>query len=184
MAVRRVSNGGSRAPAGVSRRATLLVMSLVAVSTILPAIAAEPARLSPAPGRPLPSAPRTRSSGPKVDPAVVPAGAVQSQPRCGHGPRVPCPRCMPSEGLAQATGNGAGACQNGPCSAACPVRPEVFGFYGTAWRRWPGTGVTPVANEEAATPARPPRIEVPAVDEESPTTDTAVPTDELPADGR
>ncbi|MFM8893444.1 MAG: hypothetical protein ACKOTB_17850 [Planctomycetia bacterium] len=45
MAVRRVSNGGSRAPAGVSRPATFLVVSLVAVSTILPAIAAEPARL-------------------------------------------------------------------------------------------------------------------------------------------
>lgn len=87
---------------------------------------------------------------------------------------------MPAETPPQTAGLGAAPCQHGPCSAACPVRPEVFGFYGTAWRRWPGTGVVPVANEEAATPARPPRIEVPAVDEESPPADAANPTDELP----
>lgn len=184
MTPRRMPKAGARAPARILGRSTFLAISLAAVSTILPVTAGEPARLSPPPGRPLQSAPRTKSAGPKIDPAVVPAGGVQSQPRCGHGPRVPCPRCMPSEGLPQATGQGAGACQNGPCSAACPVRPEVFGFYGTAWRRWPGTGVIPAANEEVATPARPPRIEVPAVDEESPASDAAVPTDDLPADGR
>ncbi|MFM8891144.1 MAG: hypothetical protein ACKOTB_05880 [Planctomycetia bacterium] len=42
----------------------------------------------------------------------------------------------------------------------------------------------PVANDEAATPARPPRIEVPAVDEESPPVDFPTgPADEGSADG-
>jgi hypothetical protein len=47
------------------------------------------------------------------------------------------------------------------------VRPDVFGFYGTKWRKWPGEGVVQASNNEAATPVRPPRAEVPAVDEES-----------------
>jgi hypothetical protein len=47
------------------------------------------------------------------------------------------------------------------------VRPEVFGFYGTQWRRWPGSGVVQASNNEAATPARPPRAEVPGAEEES-----------------
>jgi hypothetical protein len=47
------------------------------------------------------------------------------------------------------------------------VRPQEFGFYGTQWRRWPGQGVVPVSNEEAAMPAKPPKSEVPQADEES-----------------
>jgi hypothetical protein len=47
------------------------------------------------------------------------------------------------------------------------VRPEVFGFYGTRWRKWPGEGVVQASNNEAATPVRPPRAEVPGVEEES-----------------
>jgi hypothetical protein len=47
------------------------------------------------------------------------------------------------------------------------VRPDVFGFYGTKWRKWPGEGVVQASNNEAATPVRPPRTEVPGVDEES-----------------
>jgi len=47
------------------------------------------------------------------------------------------------------------------------VRPDVFGFYGTKWRKWPGAGVVQASNNEAATPVRPPRAEVPAVEEES-----------------
>jgi hypothetical protein len=47
------------------------------------------------------------------------------------------------------------------------VRPGTFGYYGTQWRRWPGQGVVPVSNEEAATPVVPPKSEVPSADEES-----------------
>jgi hypothetical protein len=47
------------------------------------------------------------------------------------------------------------------------VRPEVFGFYGTKWRKWPGEGVVQASNNDAATPVRPPQTEVPGVDEES-----------------
>ena len=50
----------------------------------------------------------------------------------------------------------------------CPVRPAQFGYYGTQWRRWPGAGVVPVSGFEDATPAAPPRLQVPGPDEESP----------------
>jgi hypothetical protein len=59
------------------------------------------------------------------------------------------------------------------------VRPDVFGFYGTKWRQWPGAGVVQASNNEAATPVRPPRAEVPAADEESLEPDPA--TESLPA---
>lgn len=58
-------------------------------------------------------------------------------------------------------------CRDGVCEAACPVRPGTYGFYGTQWRRWPGSGVVPASREEAVTPVKPPRSEVPRADEES-----------------
>jgi hypothetical protein len=54
----------------------------------------------------------------------------------------------------------------------------VFGFYGTQWRRWPGSGVVQASNNEAATPAQPPAAELPGPGEESPETDAA--DEELP----
>jgi hypothetical protein len=53
------------------------------------------------------------------------------------------------------------------CPAHCPVRPDVFGFYGTQWRRWPGAGVLPASANEAAAPARPARSQLPSAAEES-----------------
>ena len=53
------------------------------------------------------------------------------------------------------------------------MRPDVFGFYGTQWRRWPGSGVVQASNNEAATPARPPLAEVPGAEEESLVPDAA-----------
>jgi hypothetical protein len=57
----------------------------------------------------------------------------------------------------------------------------VFGFYGTQWRRWPGSGVVPASNNEAATPARPPRAEVPGAEEESLAPDAAAEDLPVPA---
>jgi hypothetical protein len=50
------------------------------------------------------------------------------------------------------------------------VRTESFGYYGTRWRRWPGTGVVPASAIEGATPVPAPRSTVPRADEESPDT--------------
>ncbi|MFM9197268.1 MAG: hypothetical protein ACKOWG_16320 [Planctomycetia bacterium] len=61
------------------------------------------------------------------------------------------------------------------------MRPDVFGFYGTQWRRWPGSGVVRVSNNEVANPARPPAAEVPGPDEESREADPAA--ENPPADG-
>jgi hypothetical protein len=58
-------------------------------------------------------------------------------------------------------------CQHGLCPAHCPVRPDVFGFYGTQWRRWPGSGIVQASSVEAATPARPSRSAIPGPQEES-----------------
>lgn len=58
-------------------------------------------------------------------------------------------------------------CRDGACVPYCPVRPSTFGFYGTQWRRWPGSGVVPVSNEQATTPVKPPKSSVPGPDEES-----------------
>jgi hypothetical protein len=94
-----------------------------------------------------------------VDPAVVPAGGA----RCPH-----CPGggCRHGVGQHRARGHHAN-CRPGMCVPYCPVRPAEFGFYGTRWRRWPGQQVVPVS-ADAATPAMPPRSEVPGADEESP----------------
>jgi hypothetical protein len=59
-------------------------------------------------------------------------------------------------------------CRNGQCVPHCPVRPGQFGYHGTEWRRWPGTGVVPVSAVSDAVPVRPPRSVVPGPDEESP----------------
>jgi len=71
-----------------------------------------------------------------------------------------------------------GECSRPGCPACCPVRPGRFGFYGTEWRNWPGSGqVVQASYDAAATPARPPKLEVPTADEESPGADDA-PVDE------
>jgi hypothetical protein len=70
-------------------------------------------------------------------------------------------------------------CRHGQCVPHCPVKPGQFGYHGTEWRRWPGTGVVPVSAVSDAVPVRPPRSVVPGADEESPRrTD-----DEADADG-
>lgn len=104
------------------------------------------------------SAKRTTAqrSQPVVDRAVVPAGGVAACQECGpagcrHGHAHRHHR----------------DCRDGACVPYCPVRPGTFGFYGTQWRRWPGEGVVPVSHERDATPASPPRSEVPNADEES-----------------
>lgn len=94
------------------------------------------------------------SRRPVVDPAVVPAGG------CGHG------QCGPG-GCRHDHARHHRDCRNGVCAPYCPVRPSTFGFHGTQWRRWPGQAVVPVSNEQAVTPATPPRLEVPRVEEES-----------------
>ena len=107
---------------------------------------------------------RTSARSPKVDHAVMPAGGIAAgQPRCSQCQRSACPQCR----LPEPHHHAHAQCQHGLCPAHCPVRPEVFGFYGTQWRRWPGSGVVQASNNEAATPARPPRAEVPGAEEES-----------------
>jgi hypothetical protein len=107
---------------------------------------------------------RTPARNPKIDHAVMPAGgAMQGQAACSQCRRSACPQCR----LAEGHHLGHAQCQHGLCPAHCPVRPDVFGFYGTKWRKWPGEGVVQASSNEAATPVRPPRTEVPGVDEES-----------------
>jgi len=130
------------------------VVWLTAVAT-----AAEPRASDPSASRPAPSRSARRSD--KVDHAVTPAGGGQS--RCSHCERPACSQCR----LAEGSHAGHRQCEHGLCPAHCPVRPEVFGFYGTQWRKWPGSGVVQASNNEAVTPARPPRAEVPGAGEES-----------------
>lgn len=80
--------------------------------------------------------------------AVMAGGAASAG---GHG------RCGHHDG-----------CRNGQCMPHCPVRPGQFGYHGTQWRRWPGTGIVPVSAVSDAVPVRPPRSAVPGPDEESP----------------
>lgn len=104
------------------------------------------------PSRPAPAAPARRTV---VDPAVVPAGGCRG---CN------APACRACHG--RHAGHHAG-CRDGNCHPHCPVKPQEFGFYGTQWRRWPAADIVPVANEQAVTPAVPPRSQVPRSDEES-----------------
>lgn len=124
--------------------------------------ASRPAASRPAASRPAPS--RSARSAPRVDHAVTPAGGAGSgQSRCSQCERPACSQCR----LAEGSHAGHRQCEHGLCPAHCPVRPEVFGFYGTQWRKWPGSGVVQASNNEAVTPARPPRAEVPGAGEES-----------------
>ena len=108
----------------------------------------------------------------KVDHAVLPAGgAAAGQARCSQCQRAACPQCRLPDPQQHAHAHA--HCQHGLCPAHCPVRPDVFGFYGTQWRRWPGSGVAQASNNEAATPARPPLAEVPGAEEESLVPDAA-----------
>lgn len=102
-------------------------------------------------------------TGSRLDPAVVPAGGGHAQGRCQRCDGTGCRH----QGCRHAGGHHAD-CQDGHCVPYCPVRPAQFGYYGTQWRRWPGAGVVPVSGFEAATPAAPPRLQVPGPDEESP----------------
>jgi len=167
-------------PSRLWRVRPLCVVGMIAVAVSGELLAAEPwstPPLQPRPGnvrtvggvtatvRPTSRADdRTPSRRPKVDHAVIPAGCTEAeQSRCSHCQRLACPQCR----LPEPQHHGHSQCQHGLCPAHCPVRPDVFGFYGTQWRRWPGSGVVQASNNEAATPARPPRAEVPGAQEES-----------------
>ncbi len=133
---------------------------------VRPAGGAQPSS-RPAAGR---AGERTPARSHKVDHAVLPAGgAAAGQARCSQCQRAACPQCRLPEPHHHAHAH----CHHGLCPAHCPVRPDVFGFYGTPWRRWPGSGVVQASNNEAATPARPPLAEVPGVEEESLVPDAA-----------
>lgn len=58
-------------------------------------------------------------------------------------------------------------CRDGRCAPYCPVRPEVYGFYGTQWRQWPGAQLAAFTRERGSTPVAPPKSAVPTPDEES-----------------
>ena len=125
----------------------------------------QPARVAAAPGKPIPQpvAQRAAASGRRIDPAVTPAGGGHVG-HCEHCRRTACPQCrLPGTG----PGPAHGPCQHGLCPAHCPVRPDVFGFYGTQWRKWPGSGVIQTSSRDEATPALPPKAEVPQATEES-----------------
>jgi len=133
-------------------RHRLLLTAMVvggAVALVLPATAAESARTASRPAAARPASART-----VVDAAVRPAGGTV------------CRECGPS-GCRHGKLCHHRDCKDGVCVPYCPVRPGTFGYYGTQWRRWPGQGVVPVSNVEAATPVKPPKSEVPGVDEES-----------------
>ncbi len=143
-----------------------VLIGLAAVEPVASAV--EPAAVRPQ------QKPAVRS--PKVDHAVIPAGGnAAGQSACGQCQRSACPQCRIAEGKHP----GHRPCPHGLCPAHCPVRPDVFGFYGTRWRRWPGSGVVQVSNDDAVTPARPPKTEVPGPREESLEPDTAA--EDLPA---
>lgn len=120
-----------------------------AVTLVVPASAAEPSKAAARVAGTRAVAART-----VVDSAVRPAGGMVCG-ECGPGGCRHGKLCHHRD------------CKDGVCVPYCPVRPGTFGFYGTQWRRWPGQGVVPASNVEAATPVKPPKSEVPGVDEES-----------------
>lgn len=134
----------------VGTTAAVLVLGILGAATLSAATPA-PAAANPRPARSTSSEARSRTV---VDHAVQPAGGACRD--CGpggcHRQHAPCHHRN---------------CREGACVPYCPVRPGTFGYYGTQWRRWPGQGVVPVSNQEAATPAVPPKSEVPDADEES-----------------
>lgn len=106
-------------------------------------------------------APVPERTGVVRDPHVAPAGGSRcggncADGRCGHGARRHHPEC-----------------RHGHCVPHCLVRTESFGYYGTRWRRWPGSGVVPASALDGATPVPTPRSTVPRADEESPDTGEA-----------
>lgn len=133
------------------RHVSMLSAALLgaAVNLALPAAAAESGTAAARAGGGRAAATRTA-----VDAAVRPAGGMV------------CHDCGPGACRHGKHGHHRD-CRDGICAPYCPVRPGTFGYYGTQWRRWPGQGVVPVSNVEAATPVRPPRSEVPNADEES-----------------
>jgi len=149
-----------------SLAAQLVVGLAVAIGTVGAAETSSrrPGRVSPAMGKPMPPAGGQQGAAPgtRIDPAVTQAGGHVGD--CGHCRRSACPQCR----LPDADhGPMHGPCQHGLCPAHCPVRPDVFGFYGTQWRKWPGSGVVQASSRDEATPARPPKAEVPQPAEES-----------------
>jgi len=134
-----------RIPASHAVRKAIRALPLLAavVSLTGAATAAEGSRRSE-------PATRQAASRTVVDHAVQPAGGACKQ--CGPG------GCRHGHHR---------DCRDGACVPYCPVRPGTFGYYGTQWRRWPGSGVVPVSNEQAATPVKPPKSSVPGPDEES-----------------
>lgn len=101
--------------------------------------------------------PAAQPRPPVSDPAVRPAGGAGCQ-SCGPG------GCRQAHGKHH--GHHAG-CRDGVCVPYCPVRPQQFGFYGTQWRRWPGSDVVQVSTTRGAGPDSPPRSAVPGPNEES-----------------
>ena len=99
-------------------------------------------------------------------PIIKSLGHKQHGKACGCGNGAVCEQHRP---VSRCDGRcGTGGCGKPGCPAHCPVRPDRFGFYGTQWRAWPGQGVVQASFDEAATPVRPPKSEVPTADEESP----------------
>lgn len=107
-----------------------------------------------------------------IPPKSAPAPIIKSLVRehkakaCGCGNGSVCKQHRPASHCDGRCGNG--GCGKPGCPAHCPVRPDRFGFYGTQWRVWPGQDVVQASYDEAATPVRPPKSEVPDADEESP----------------
>lgn len=145
-------------PIAVARKAAQALPLLAIMAIMMPAPAAEaPRRLDPAARAPAPrpTASRTPQAGRTVvDASVKPAGGA-------------CQACGPTGCKTGCRHGHHRECRDGACVPYCPVRPSTFGFYGTQWRRWPGSGVVPVSNEQAATPSKPPKSSVPGPDEES-----------------
>jgi len=133
-------------PIAVARKAVqalpLLAVMAVSVQAASPTMTASQRRAA--------AAQQTQAARIIVDHSVQPAGGACRQ--CGPGG---CKHGHHRD------------CRDGACVPYCPVRPSTYGFYGTQWRRWPGAGVVPVSNEQAATPSKPPKSSVPGPDEES-----------------
>jgi hypothetical protein len=133
-------------PTAVVRKAVqalpLLALMAVTVQAASPTMTASQRRAA--------AAQQTQAARTIVDHSVQPAGGA-------------CRQCGPA-GCKHSHHRD---CRDGACVPYCPVRPSTYGFYGTQWRRWPGEGVVPVSNEQAATPSKPPKSSVPGADEES-----------------
>lgn len=139
-------------PISVARKA-VRALPLLAALPVLAAQVAAPAAEAPRRG-----ATATRQASAASAPAATTIVDHDVQPAGGA-----CRQCGPA-GCKHGHHRD---CRDGACSPYCPVRPTTFGFYGTQWRRWPGSGVVPVSNEQAATPVKPPKSSVPGPDEES-----------------